>query len=319
MSLQEYEKTWEFVAKPAPTDAKDQIVPQVAVQDTDAVIKAKTEASPIGPPLVTKSRKLRKPKQQKERFQNYAAILRRRLNYDGRHVSTKLEIKSPFLRAALSSILKNHDRLNVEADPLILAEPYESLFHQRAALEELFTALKTNEEKEELNLIRDFVDVQHEVIHAEYKRNDGSLPITALSIYPLKFHPKHEELKKALEDRGSKYAQIVNGRVMIDYAQYIKHCPPAAVQFAGAMGIDVTDEDAHERRVTFVPRYDFLNCVCSAEGPHQSRMNTSVQRQAHFSPIRKDDSAGTSSPPSSHKAQNHVSCGAARIVTRSCG
>lgn len=38
---------------------------------------------------------------------------------------------------------------------------------------------------------------------------DGSLPITALSIYPLKFHPKHEELKKALEDRGSKYAQIV--------------------------------------------------------------------------------------------------------------
>lgn len=29
---------------------------------------------------------------------------------------------------------------------------------------------------------------------------------------------------------------------MIDYAQYIKHCPPAAVQFAGAMGIDVTDE-----------------------------------------------------------------------------
>lgn len=132
-----------------------------------------------GQSVVTKTRRFKKPKNKKDRFRDYAGILRRSLDEMGNLISVKLEIKSPFLKGVLRDVLKAHRRVNLDADTIILPMPYEALFHNRDALKEYRQTLTQDNELEQLDLLLEFMDTNLEEVTQEYERNVPHGKITA--------------------------------------------------------------------------------------------------------------------------------------------
>lgn len=131
--------------------------------------------------------------------------------------------------------------------------------------------------------------------------NAGTFPITDLVVYPIKFHPRKNEIREELIKRGRKYVKIVrrahmtyNGviwvedpidhsllqrhvssRVMIDYAEYVRNNPRSAVTLEGDFGLDITD--------------DFFPCSCGDSDCKLAQKEKDREEKKQESAIRKDD------------------------------
>jgi hypothetical protein len=237
-----------------------------------------------GQSIVTKSRRFRRPKAKKDKFEDYAGVLRRKLDESGLPLSTILEVKSPLLRNALKEVLKDFERINLDADPIAIPKPYESLFYRENEIKAYRKLVKSAAAEKELDVLLEFMNLNLQEVRKEYDshvkngkiknsiawalfppgevivmnvasnapaqcflvkdcrfigplmlnikvtmfeyngrtfgnvkkniqlqlpQNAGSYEITDLFVYPLKFHPDCDKLKKSLVDRGRKYAKIV--------------------------------------------------------------------------------------------------------------
>ena len=114
---------------------------------------------------------------------------------------------------------------------------------------------------------RRFGNVRRQIV-LPLPMNAGSFPISDLIVYPLKFHLRKDEVRQNMTERGRKYYRIVqrahmtyngviwvqdpidqeliqvhvNGRVMIDYAEYVRNSPQSAVTLEGDFGVDISEE-----------------------------------------------------------------------------
>lgn len=70
------------------------------------------------------------------RYNEYGLRVIRKLDTEGDSISTELAIASEPIQNALRAILTNYAFLNLAADPIIIPEPYEPLFHHRVELQE---------------------------------------------------------------------------------------------------------------------------------------------------------------------------------------
>jgi hypothetical protein len=85
---------------------------------------------------ITLTADVHKAKGEKQRYQEYAIILRRHRDPDNVPRSTRLEIRSPIIRAALQEVLGDYSTINMDSDPITLDKPYAPLFHYRKELRE---------------------------------------------------------------------------------------------------------------------------------------------------------------------------------------
>ena len=140
-----------------------------------------------GQSVITRSRRFRKPKTKKTKFQEYAGVHRRILNEMGINIATTLEIKSPFLRKALKELLKDQQRINLDADPITISKPYEPLFYQRKAIREYRDAQTDDQARIEMDMLVEFMDLNLDDIQREYDQNVAHGRITtdmAWTLFP---------------------------------------------------------------------------------------------------------------------------------------
>ncbi|KAK4508797.1 hypothetical protein PRZ48_002536 [Zasmidium cellare] len=304
--------------------------------------------SASGQTVVTKTRRFKKPKNKKDRFRDYAGVLRRSLDEKGNLISVKLEVKSPFLKRAMKEILKAEQRINLDAETIIISMPYESLFYNRHAVKAYRATLTEPSEMEQMDLLIEFIETNLESTMQEYDRNipngkvtrsiawtlfppgeiivmnansntpaqcfvvkdcqrlpngmlnikcscfayngnsfgktaksiafplpitSGSMPITSLFAFPLKHHPRYQDMEEALVKRGHRYAKIVkrahmnyngtaltrdpldmemvqvhlNERVMVDYAEFVRQNSDFAIQLETDPGVDIAEDVEYEK------------------------------------------------------------------------
>jgi len=142
-----------------------------------------------GQSIVTRTRRFRKPKSRaKDRFSDYAAVLRRRLNDIGRPISSNLEIKSPNLLKAFKEIFKDFEGMNLEADPIIIAQPYAQLFWRKDEIKAYRNKASTKASiAAELDVILQFIENNPELerIQSEYKKHESQKMITSAITWTL--------------------------------------------------------------------------------------------------------------------------------------
>ncbi|MCJ1326222.1 hypothetical protein MMC10_002886 [Thelotrema lepadinum] len=178
----------EKTATPAqPVDISVQQIGTTPVLNTDADLEdVEDEVAPLsmqkimdvtemgtrnGDSIITRSRRFRKPKQKKEKFHSYIALCRRKLNDVGMIVSIDLEVNSPILRRAFAEVLKNVERINLDADPIVIPKPFEVLWYRWDKMMEYYEKMKGKPGEKELAKIVEFIEANLEDIRKEYKKN----------------------------------------------------------------------------------------------------------------------------------------------------
>lgn len=141
-----------------------------------------------GQSIVTRTRRFRKPKNRgKDRFSDYAGVMRRRLNEMGRPISSTLEIKSPYLQEALKVIFKDIEGINLEASPIIIRQPYAPLFWRKARIEEYRKEKSHRSVAKELDVILQFINDNHDLdrIQTEYHKHEPQKMIISAIVWTL--------------------------------------------------------------------------------------------------------------------------------------
>lgn len=129
--------------------------------------------------IVTKTRRFRVPKSKGKRFHSYIALCRRKVNDIGIVVSVNLEVNSPVLRQAFATVLDGIERINLDADPIIIPKPFEVLWYRRARLRDYVEGMVGQPEEQELSKIMEFVDSNLEKDRQEYEKNVSHGKITS--------------------------------------------------------------------------------------------------------------------------------------------
>lgn len=123
---------------------------------------------------ITLTADIHKARQDKERFQEYALILRRLRDEDGKPLATRLEIQSPIIRAAIQEVLGEYPTVNMESNPIIIERPYAPLYHYRKELREYAMHTdRTREEKDHMSTLIHFMDLY---LRKAEKTNEKLLP-----------------------------------------------------------------------------------------------------------------------------------------------
>ena len=93
------------------------------------------------------------------RFAEYAVRVLRTVNKDGDQIRTELLVGSPHIQKALREILPSYAYLNLAADPIVIAKPYDSIFHYREELQAYATSKdRSDDEKAHMGiLVEDFM------------------------------------------------------------------------------------------------------------------------------------------------------------------
>ena len=90
------------------------------------------KARPYGDqPLISLTSSYYKARDTIGKYDDYALLLRRKLDKDGDEKSTVLEVRSLLIRTALKMLLSTYGYLNLEACPVEIKKPYDALFHYR--------------------------------------------------------------------------------------------------------------------------------------------------------------------------------------------
>jgi hypothetical protein len=82
-------------------------------------------------PVTTVTASIHQAKSAKEKYDEYAMILRRRVNKDREEFSTALEIRSAIIRQGVRTVIGDYPYLNLMGCPITIYKPYVALFHYR--------------------------------------------------------------------------------------------------------------------------------------------------------------------------------------------
>ena len=87
-------------------------------------------------PLIVLTSNYLKAKDNLGKYDDYALVLKRKVDSDGNETGTTLEIRSLVIRNALKLLLSTYGYLNLEACPIEIKKPYDALFHYRHEIRE---------------------------------------------------------------------------------------------------------------------------------------------------------------------------------------
>jgi hypothetical protein len=107
--------------------------------------------------VTSKAQAFRKPKTKKNQFDDYSGVVRRSLDQRGNVISVTLEIRSPFLRNFLKTVLKGFKDVNLDADLIVLPKMYKPLFYKYNEIRDKAMAAERGPAQEELMVLFDFM------------------------------------------------------------------------------------------------------------------------------------------------------------------
>jgi uncharacterized protein DUF7025 len=109
-------------------------------------------------PIITPTSSVAQAKESDREFSAYALLVRRKVDKDGKHEETQLEIQSHIIQDALRVIMPECAYLNLAAHPIIIQAPYYELFQYRHEIREYVEdPNRTNDEKSYLRLLMGFM------------------------------------------------------------------------------------------------------------------------------------------------------------------
>lgn len=109
------------------------------------------------------------------KYENHSLLIRQRLKRDTNRkyqlFETRAEFRDPHIQQALQIMMKHSGSHNLACLPIIFMKPYNELFHIRDELQVYqSSALRSNEERESLAVLSDFIDEQHEDAIKDYNQ-----------------------------------------------------------------------------------------------------------------------------------------------------
>jgi len=127
-----------------------------------------------------------------EKYKGCSLILRQKINTWGMIEKYQLEIQSKFLRAVFKKRAKHYREMSVESNPIIITRPFRPLFFLRDALREEANAAKLLREKEELELLLQFIHSK-QCLADVISKHEGLVPQKKISFDILwTLFPPHE-------------------------------------------------------------------------------------------------------------------------------
>ena len=118
------------------------------------------KARPYGDqPLVILTSSYLKAKDNLGKYDDYALLVKRKVDSEGYDISTTLEIRSLVVRNALKLLLSTYGYLNLEACPIEIKKPYDALFHYRHEIREYAKAPERDiDSKKHLDVLVKFMN-----------------------------------------------------------------------------------------------------------------------------------------------------------------
>ncbi|KAJ4375367.1 hypothetical protein N0V83_002453 [Neocucurbitaria cava] len=112
-----------------------------------------------------------KYKVEKDRYNDIAILIRRRLSSTREALWIQMEIQSPDIQETVTKVCGHSDLLNTKVSPIVIRKPYLILFHYRAELREYdLHSDRTDQEKVHLKVLVDFMAKAFTRDEAEYSR-----------------------------------------------------------------------------------------------------------------------------------------------------
>ena len=106
-------------------------------------------------PVITLTASVLQAKSEKDKYESYAMILRRRIDRDRMELGTNLEIRSSIIRNIVREVFGDYPYVNTLGCPILISKPYSELFHYR---HELYGyPCKTDEETKHLEVLTAFM------------------------------------------------------------------------------------------------------------------------------------------------------------------
>lgn len=112
-----------------------------------------------------------KYKVEKDRYNDMAILIRRRIGSERQALWIQVEIQSPYIQEAVTKVCGHSDFLNTKVSPIVIRKPYLVLFHYRVELREYaIHPDRTDQEKRYLKVLIDFMAKAFTRDEAEYNR-----------------------------------------------------------------------------------------------------------------------------------------------------
>ena len=123
-------------------------------------------------PSITPTSFFNQAKDIDKKYNEYALLLRRKVDKDSNRRGTDLEIWSAIIRGTLKTLLSDCTYLNLVACPIIIPQPYHALFHYRDEIRS-HTAdpSRREDEKRHLDVLIKFMDANLLKTEREYNRH----------------------------------------------------------------------------------------------------------------------------------------------------
>jgi len=213
MSTADYSRARGAVLAPQPlkdeaTDKKIQETLRIELVD---ITELETRYGDVRTTIRTADRQ--SGKDSANRFNDYSMILRRRLTHEGESRSVRLEILSEGIRSSLEKILGDYPFLNMKSSVMIIEKPYVPLWHFRSAIRQYVADDCTTEnEKEKMVLVVNFINMHHREVEREFDRLEPSKLISFTILWTL-FKPGDIVVRK-----GDHYTQAFS----IESSYYFK-------------------------------------------------------------------------------------------------
>lgn len=155
MSVADYETARGMAGGKVEVGEQEKTEPEMKVELIDII---ETEGRWGDHSTITLTADIHKARGERQKYHEYAIILRRLRNSDNVPKSTRLEIRSPIIRAGLRAVLGDYPAVNMESDPITLDKPYMPLFHYRNELREYAASEgRTEEENPHMNVLTQFM------------------------------------------------------------------------------------------------------------------------------------------------------------------
>lgn len=144
--------------------------------EAEPIIKAKfediTETSQTYGGIKTRRTAERlKSKIEKDQYNDFAILVRRRIKPDKEVIWVRIEIRSPFILQALADICGDSFFLNTKVVPMVIERPYLVLFHYRNELREYSKhSARSKEEKTHLKVLIDFMAREFGRLELDYSQ-----------------------------------------------------------------------------------------------------------------------------------------------------
>jgi len=117
------------------------------------------------------TRKRHQAKEEDDRYKDYAIVLRRKLDYEDKPISTSLEIKSAIIRQGLKDVFGEYPFINLGSETVEIYRPYEPLFHFRSQLRAYAADVKrTGHEAKHWQVLTDFMEHNLQETERDHER-----------------------------------------------------------------------------------------------------------------------------------------------------